>query len=69
MKGRGTQPNYDSPLVLDKGSVVLDAAVSVHKDWTRKIKYVLLWGYGKFGGRRVGRDRVLDDGDVIELHG
>ncbi len=68
LKGRGAQPDYDEPLVLDKGSVVQDAALSVHKDWTRKIKYALLWGSGKFGGQRIGRDYVLDDGDVIELH-
>ena len=69
LKSRGTQPDYDQPLVLDKGSLIQDAALTVHKDWTRKIKYALLWGSGKFEGQRVGRDYVLEDGDVIELHG
>ena len=69
LKGRGTQPDCDEPLVLDKGSLVQDAAITVHKDWTRKIKYALLWGSGKFEGQRVGRDYMLEDGDVIELHG
>ena len=69
LKSRGTQPDYAEPLVLDQGSVIQDAALSVHKDWTRKIKYALLWGSGKFEGQRVGRDYVLEDGDVIELHG
>ena len=68
LKSRGTQPDYAEPLVLDQGSVIQDAALSVHKDWTRKIKYALLWGSGKFDGQRVGRDYVLEDGDVIELH-
>lgn len=69
LKARGSQPNHSEPLVLDKGSLIQDAAVSVHKDWTRKIKYALLWGSSKFEGQRVGRDYVLEDGDVIELHG
>ena len=69
LKARGSQPDYYEPLVLDRGSMVEDAALSVHKDWTRRIKYALLWGSGKFEGQRVGRDYVLADGDVIELHG
>ncbi len=69
LKARGSEPDYNEPLILQTGSLVEDAAVSVHKDWTRKIKYALLWGSGKFEGQRVGRDYVLRDGDVIELHG
>ncbi len=68
LKARGTQPDYDAPQILTSGSKVEDAAVSVHKDWTRKFKYALLWGSGKHDGQRVGRDYVLADGDVIELH-
>ena len=69
LKARGSEPDYNEPLVLDRGSFVEDAAVSLHKDWTRRIKYALLWGSGKFEGQRVGRDYLLKDGDVIELHG
>ena len=68
LKARGSQPDYDDPLVLDQGSMVEHAALSLHKDWTVKVKYALLWGSGKFGGQRVGREYVLADGDVIELH-
>lgn len=69
LKARGFDPDYEQPLVLDRGSMVEDAALLLHKDWTRKIKYALLWGSGKFDGQRVGRDYALVDGDVIELHG
>ena len=68
LKARGSDPDYDAPLVMDKGSLVEDAALSLHKDWTRRIKFALLWGSGKFEGQRVGRDYILEDGDVIELH-
>ena len=69
LKARGSEPDRKDPLVLPRGSLVEDAAVLVHKDWLRRFKYALLWGSGKFGGQRVGRDYVLADGDVIELHG
>ncbi len=67
LKSRGSQPDYDQPLILARGSMVEDAAQLVHKDWTRRVKYALLWGSGKFEGQRVGRDYVLVDGDAIEL--
>ena len=69
LKARGSQPDHDHPWVLDRGSMVEDAAQLLHKDWTRRFKYALLWGSGKFEGQRVGRDYVLTDGDAIELHG
>lgn len=69
LKARGSEPDRKDPLVLATGSMVEDAAVLVHKDWLRRFKYALLWGSGKFGGQRVGRDYILVDEDVIELHG
>lgn len=69
LKARGSEPDRKDPLVLATGSMVEDAAVLVHKDWLRRFKYALLWGSGKFGGQRVGRDYILADEDVIELHG
>ena len=69
LKAPGGQPDYNDPLVVDQGKTVEEAAQSLHKEWTRKLKYALLWGSGKFDGQRVGRDYIPADGDVIELHG
>jgi hypothetical protein len=65
----GSEPSFDNPLVLPQGSTVEDAATSIHKEWRRKLKYALVWGSAKFEGQRVGRDYVLADGDVLQLHG
>jgi ribosome-interacting GTPase 1 len=65
----GAEPNLENPLVLPQGSTVEDAATNIHKAWQQKLKYALLWGSAKFEGQRVGRDHVLADGDVLELHG
>ena len=68
LKAGRTETDFGAPEVLTIGSMVEDAAISVHKDWARKFKFALLWGSGKYDGQRVGRDYVLKDGDVIELH-
>lgn len=65
----GSEPNLENPLVLPVGSTVVDAAIHIHKTWQHTLKYALLWGSAKFEGQRVGRDHVLADGDVLELHG
>ena len=68
-KPPGGEPSYQVPIVLPQGSTVERAAQALHKDLRRRLKYAVLWGSGKFDGQRVGRDYVLSDGDVVELHG
>jgi ribosome-interacting GTPase 1 len=65
----GSEPSLENPLVLPQGSTVKDAATSIHKEWQRKLKYARVWGSATFDGQRVGRDYVLADGDVLQLHG
>ncbi|MFC2058980.1 GTPase [Chloroflexota bacterium] len=67
-KSPGKKPDFEDPIVLKKGSTIEDAAESVHKDFRNKLKYVQVWGSGKFDGQRVSRGHVLEDGDVVELH-
>ena len=43
-------------------------ALLVHRDIAAGFKYARLWGGGKFNGQQVGRDHVLADGDVLEIH-
>ena len=58
------------PVVLSVGSTVADAAIQVHRELGRDLKYAVLWGEsGKFEGQRVGRQHKLTDGDIVELHG
>jgi len=56
------------PFTLRTGQTVMDLAVLVHKDLASSLSYARLWGGGDFEGQQVGRDHVLLDGDVIELH-
>jgi uncharacterized protein len=67
-KSPGTKADLNEPVVLKTGSTVEEAAASIHKDFLRNLKYAQVWGSGKFGGQRVSREHVLEDGDVIEFH-
>lgn len=66
-KAPGKEPDFTEPVVLDKGSTVLDAAYEIHKDFAEKMKYTRLWR-GDSNPRHVGSDEVLQEGDVVEFH-
>jgi len=67
-KAPGGDPDLSEPVVLKKGSTVEDVALSIHKDFLKKLRYARIWGSGKFDGQMVKRDYPLSEGDVIELH-
>ncbi|MFN4132834.1 MAG: GTPase, partial [Candidatus Hadarchaeales archaeon] len=56
------------PLVLPKGSKVIDVARAVHRDFEKRLKFARVWGSTKFPGQQVSRDYILQDKDVVELH-
>jgi len=67
-KAPGKKPDFNDPIILDRGSTLADAAAEVHKDFLAKLKYARIWGSGKHDGVMAKRDHVLADGDIIELH-
>jgi ribosome-interacting GTPase 1 len=66
-KPPGLEVDLSSPFVLERGSTVEEFAGKVHKDFQENLKTARLWGSGEFDGQMVGRDYVLQDGDVVEL--
>jgi len=67
-KEPGKPADLKDPVVLKKGSIVLDAAKAIHKDFAHNLRYVRLWGSSKFDGQQVDRDHPLKDGDIVEFH-
>jgi len=67
-KTPGKEPDLKHPVILKKGSAVLDFAAEIHKDFVEKLLYARIWGSEKYKGQRVQRDHLLEDGDIIELH-
>jgi ribosome-interacting GTPase 1 len=67
-KAPGKEPDLTAPFVMHKGGTVDDFAGKIHKDFVDSLKLARIWGEGVFDGQPVGRDHVLHDGDVVELH-
>ncbi|HHF98997.1 MAG TPA: TGS domain-containing protein [Candidatus Aerophobetes bacterium] len=67
-KAPGKQPDMEDPVVLKKGSLVIDAARAIHKDFAKNLKYARIWGKNEFKGQKVEREHPLEEGDVLEFH-
>jgi len=64
----GKKPDMSKPYVVPRGTTVLDIAGQIHKDFWQNLKYARIWGHARFDGQAVGKEYVLEDGDIIELH-
>jgi ribosome-interacting GTPase 1 len=67
-KEPGKKPDYTDPIILKKGGKLLDAALSIHKDFARDLKYARIWGKEKYAGQMIQKDHLLHDEDVVEFH-
>jgi ribosome-interacting GTPase 1 len=67
-KPPGKAPEYSAPFVIKRGGTVEDFAAKVHKDFLTNLKTARIWGQNVYDGQKVGRDHILNDGDVVELH-
>lgn len=67
-KKPGQEPDYDEPLVLDKGSTAQDCARKLHKDLAKKLRFARVWGSTRFSGQMVSKDYQLKNEDIIEIN-
>ena len=67
-KTPGHPPDMGRPFSVFVGGTVLDVAKLVHRDLADSLKFARIWGSAKFDGQQVGRDHVVGDGDIVELH-
>jgi small GTP-binding protein len=67
-KHPGKPPDMTSPFTCPIGSTVVQMAELVHRDFADKLKSARIWGTGVHDGQAVGREHVLHDKDVVELH-
>lgn len=66
------EPNEElpsqKPLVVKRGTTVIEIAEIIHRDLAKNFKYARIWGKSvKYPGEKVGPKHVLEDGDVIEI--
>ncbi|MFO7941235.1 MAG: TGS domain-containing protein [Bacillota bacterium] len=64
----GRDPELSTPFVLPRGSTVLDLAYAIHKDVGAGFRYARAWGNETFDAQKVGKDYILTDGDILEIH-
>ncbi len=67
-KAPGKPADYTSPYTIPVGGTVEDLAGKVHRDLAEKLKFAKVWGTSAADGQSVGRDHVLADKDLVELH-
>jgi ribosome-interacting GTPase 1 len=62
------EPDRERPFTLRRGSMLLEMAGMVHKDFLEGLKFARVWGTAVHDGTQVKGDYVLHDKDVVELH-
>ena len=59
----------NKPLILRRGSTVLDVAKAIHKRLYEGFAYAKIWGpSAKYPGEKVGASHIVEDGDIVEIH-
>eukprot|EP01126_Amoeba_proteus_P019840 TRINITY_DN2030_c0_g2_i13.p1 TRINITY_DN2030_c0_g2~~TRINITY_DN2030_c0_g2_i13.p1 ORF type:complete len:299 (+),score=47.16 TRINITY_DN2030_c0_g2_i13:349-1245(+) len=68
-KPRGAIPDFSEPVVLRRSArTVADFCDHIHKNILKDLNYAIVWGASvKFNPRRVGKEHVLEDEDVVQL--
>ncbi|NQV23701.1 MAG: TGS domain-containing protein [Rhodopirellula sp.] len=67
-KAPGQAAVYEQPFAIPAGSTVETLADRVHQEFVERLKFAKVWGLGGHDGQQVGRDHVLLEGDMVELH-
>lgn len=64
----GKDPDKDRPYTVRHGATVDDVARLVHRDLAASFRHARVWGRGSYDGQQVGKDHVVEDGDILEIH-
>jgi len=64
----GKKADIDEPYIVKRGITVIELAESVHREIAEDFKFARIWGKKVFDGQRVGKDHLLEDEDIVELH-
>lgn len=68
-KSPGTSlPDLEHPFVLKKQSLLAQLAREIHHDFTSSFKYAKLFKKGSRKPRIIGKNYILQDRDIIEIH-
>jgi small GTP-binding protein len=57
------------PLIITRGSTILDVCNKLHRDFPKRFRFARVWGRStKFPGQKLMLNHVLGDQDILEIH-
>lgn len=63
----GKDADMNRPYAVRHGATVGDVARLVHRDLAASFHHARIWGSDAHDGQQVGKDHVVEDGDVLEI--
>ncbi len=60
--------DLENPFILRKGAKLIDLITEIHHDLAFKFKYARLFKRNTKTIKIIGKDYVLEDGDIVEIH-
>lgn len=63
------EPDFGHPFTCKKGTRLIDLAGQIHWDLIENFKYARLFGKKLKTPLIIGKDYILKDGDIVEIHG
>jgi len=67
-KSRNKPPDFNQPFIIKKGGRLIELASQIHQDLAVSFKYAKLFKGNSKKPLIIGKEYILQDGDVIEIH-
>lgn len=68
LKPQGKKADMKDPLIIKKGTTVIEACKKLHKQFVKNFRHAKIWGNSvKFDGQKVGPDHILEDEDILRI--
>ena len=68
LKPKDGNPDFNAPLVLEKGATIIDVVRKINTKLVKSIRYAYVSGpSSKFDNQRVGEEHKVMDGDVVTV--
>ncbi|MDV3277521.1 MAG: GTP-binding protein [Nitrososphaerales archaeon] len=68
MRRRTGETDFEEPMIVKRGSTIMEVCDKVHRGMKDDFRYALVWGKSvRFGGQRVGINHRLLDEDVLTI--
>jgi hypothetical protein len=66
----GKKADMEVPVIMTKGSNIMDFCNKLHRDFIGKFRFARIWGESaKFPGQDLRKlEHKLEDNDIVEVH-